>query len=121
MTGFPPLLRQIRDLTVALFAVLFLAGPAMDSLLCAADGFPAPAASIQAKAAVTDAGARVLHQHGESDNACQHGHAHAAPAFPQMQTPCAAPYGAVFAVLRPPSTPLPPSIAGPGLDRPPRA
>lgn len=123
MTGLPALLSQIRGLTVALCAVLFLAGPMADALLCAADDLRPPAATAQAEPGLTSSQSHGLAGHGagEAQGVCQHGHAHAAPAFAEVPAACAAPQVVAALTPRPHSSPLPPSIAGPGLDRPPRA
>lgn len=120
MTGLQPWLRGTRGVLLALFAVLFLAGPVLDSLVCAADG-AAPAPAAQAAAAVVVDAASHHRAADDAQGLCQHGHAHAALGFAELQAPGAAPFARASALVRPVSARLPPSIAGPGLDRPPRA
>jgi len=113
-------MRGIRGLTVALFAVLFLAGPMLDAVLCAADGMPAGSAAAKAQATAPDTGG-LGHADRDSQGVCQHGHVHSAPALTEVQAACAEPKVAMSALPRPRASLLPPSIAGPGLERPPRA
>ena len=109
---------------LVLVAVLFVAGPTLDPLICAADDLPAPAAAAQVQAtvqALPAADAALHHTAGEAPGTCPHGHVHAALTFAELDAPVAAPLSRPSAILRPISSRLPPSIAGPGLDRPPRA
>jgi hypothetical protein len=96
----------------------------LDALLCAADDVPSGSAatSAHAQAAVTDAAALGLPGHADRDaqGVCQHGHVHSAPALTELQPDCAAPKAAVSVLPRPRAALVPPSIAGPGLERPPR-
>lgn len=107
---------------VALFAVLFLAGPSLDAVLCAGDGL-APAA--QAAIVHHERGLAVEHLHkplhNESPSGCQHGHVQAANAC--AETDSFPPAVRVATALPRPreSRPLPPSAHLDALERPPRA
>ena len=108
---------------VVLFAVLFLAGPSLDAVLCAGDGLaPAAAAAIVHH----ERGLAVEHlhksMHNESPSGCQHGHVQAANAC--AETDDSFPAAVRLAVALPrtlESRPLPPSTHLDGLERPPRA
>jgi len=107
---------------VALFAVLFLAGPNLDAVLCAGDGL---APTAQAAIVHHERGLAVeqLHKslHNESSSGCQHGHVQAANACAESDS---FPPAVRIAIALPrtlTSAPLPPSAYLGGLERPPRA
>lgn len=107
---------------VALFAVLFLAGPNLDAALCAGDGLaPAPQAAIVHH----ERGLAVEHPHkalhNESPAGCQHGHVQAANACAETDDVLTSVRLAIAVPGTSDSSPLPPSAPLDGLERPPRA
>jgi hypothetical protein len=107
---------------VALFAMLFLAGPSLDAVLCAGDGL-APAAGAAIVHHERGLAVEHLHKsmHNESPSGCQHGHVQAANACAKIDGFPAAVRVAVALPRTLESRPLPPSTHPGGLERPPRA